>query len=70
MDLGGPERKRNPPRLGRGVFYPVADSDQSGMLSLPELLRVNELYTTRADSTRTGKYALNADSADGFASGE
>lgn len=33
---------------------------------LSELLRVIEIYNTRAGSTRTGRYKLNASSEDGF----
>jgi hypothetical protein len=43
-----------------------ADTDGDQRLSLSELLRVIELYNTRAGSSRTGRYRLAAGSADGF----
>jgi hypothetical protein len=44
-----------------------ADTDGSGRLSLLELTRVIELYNTRNGTTRTGCYAVQTGSEDGFA---
>lgn len=44
----------------------TADTDQDGRLSLPELLRVIELYNTRSGTTRTGAYRAASQTADGF----
>ena len=43
-----------------------ADVDADSRLSLSELLRVIELYNTRTGSTRTGRYQVDAETADGF----
>jgi hypothetical protein len=50
------------------VVYHDADIDRDNRLSLSELLRVIELYNTRLSSTRTGRYKVQEDSVDGFAS--
>ncbi len=45
-----------------------ADTDRNGRFSLVELLRVIELYNTRAGTLRTGSYAVaSGPSEDGFA---
>ncbi len=44
-----------------------ADTDADGFLSLPELLRVIELYNTRSGTQRTGRYQVAEGTADGFA---
>ncbi len=49
--------------------YHSADSNRNGELSLTELLRVIELYNTRAGTTRTGRYHVSPGTEDGFASG-
>jgi len=46
-----------------------ADSDQNGLLSLSELLRVIELYNFREGTARTGRYYVSPGSVDGFAPG-
>lgn len=46
--------------------YHSGDFDRDGSISLPELLRVIELYNTRAGTTRTGAYGVDDDSPDGF----
>ncbi len=46
----------------------AADADGNGSLDLSELTRVIELYNTRSGSVRTGRYAVHADSEDGFTS--
>jgi hypothetical protein len=43
-----------------------ADTNQDGQLSLSELLRVIEIYNTRAASTRTGRYRIDPTTQDGF----
>ncbi|WP_221032054.1 matrixin family metalloprotease [Actomonas aquatica] len=43
-----------------------ADTDQNGMLSLSELLRVIELYNTRSGTARTGAYRSADGSEDGY----
>ncbi len=50
------------------VFH-SADSDRDGFMSLTELLRVIELYNTRAGTTRTGRYHVDPATTDGFAPG-
>jgi len=50
------------------VVYHDADSDQDNRLSLSELLRLIEIYNTRWNSTRTGRYTMQAGSVDGYAS--
>lgn len=52
------------------VRHHVADVDHDGKLSLGELLRVIELYNTRAGSVRTGAYHPLAGTSDGFGPGE
>ncbi len=47
--------------------YHTADTDEDFKLGLSELLRVIELYNTRAGSTRTGAYNEGDGSIDGFA---
>jgi hypothetical protein len=47
--------------------YHSADTDRNGKISLLELTRVIELYNTRNGTTRTGCYAVQAGSEDGFA---
>ncbi len=47
-----------------------ADTDADGRLNLSELLRVIELYNTRAGTTRTGAYRPEAGTTDGFSPGE
>ena len=49
--------------------YHSADSNRDGLMSLSELLRVIELYNTRAGTTRTGAYHPATGTEDGFASG-
>jgi hypothetical protein len=44
-----------------------ADTDRNWRLSLLELTRVIELYNTRNGTVRTGCYAVQAGSEDGFA---
>ncbi len=53
------------PLILRQGFH-SADIDGNMRLSLSELLRVIELYNTRAGTTRTGRYRLSASTADGF----
>ena len=43
------------------------DYDRDQSFSLPELLRVIELYNTRNGTTRTGRYVIAAETVDGFA---
>ncbi|GAB5560226.1 MAG: hypothetical protein SynsKO_18730 [Synoicihabitans sp.] len=47
--------------------YHGSDSDRDGTVSLGELLRVIEIYNTRAGTTRTGRYRLDATTVDGIA---
>jgi subtilisin family serine protease len=49
--------------------YHSADTDKDGKVSLVELTRVIELYNTRAGTTRTGQYHVQAGTEDGFAPG-
>jgi alpha-tubulin suppressor-like RCC1 family protein len=49
--------------------YHSADIDHNGKLSLVELTRVIELYNTRAGTTRTGQYHVQAGTEDGYAPG-
>jgi hypothetical protein len=49
--------------------FHAADSNRDGKLSLSELLRVIELYNTRAGTVRTGAYHLQTGTEDGFAPG-
>ena len=49
--------------------YHSADSNSDGRFSLTELTRVIELYSTRAGTTRTGAYRVQAGTEDGFAPG-
>jgi hypothetical protein len=49
--------------------YHTADLDRNGRLSLPELLRVIELFNYRRNEARTGEYHLKAGTEDGFAPG-
>jgi len=49
--------------------YHSADTDKDGKLSLVELTRVIELYNTRAGTTRTGQYHVQAGTEDGYAPG-
>ncbi len=54
--------------------YHSADSDHNGFISLPELLRVIELYEYRVTTSagginRTGQYHVDPSTDDGFASG-
>lgn len=54
---------------GRMALYPTyhsADFDRNGAVSLTELLRLIELYNTREDSSRTGRYRVDASTDDGF----
>lgn len=46
-----------------------ADVNQDARISLPELLRVIELYNVRSGTSRTGAYRLSPGSYDGFAPG-
>ena len=58
----------NPDPLVIGpATYHTADTDHNWRLSLLELTRVIELYNTRNGTTRTGCYAVQAGSEDGFA---
>ena len=52
---------------GTPTQFHSADMDRDGMIALGELLRVIELYNTRSGTTRTGRYRVQFDSADGFA---
>lgn len=47
------------------VFH-SADSSRDGRIALPELLRVIELYNTRAGTQRTGAYRRDLSTVDGF----
>ena len=49
--------------------YHTADFNRDGAVSLNELLRVIELYNTREGTTRTGRYELDPNTADGFRPG-
>lgn len=49
--------------------YHSADFDRDAKVSLPELLRVIELYNFRVGTTRTGDYRVDPTSEDGFATG-
>lgn len=44
----------------------TADTSGDNVISLPELLRVIELYNTRRSSVRTGRYAPSESADDGF----
>jgi hypothetical protein len=46
-----------------------ADSNRDGQIGLGELTRVIDLYNTRAGTTRTGQYHVQAGTEDGFAPG-
>lgn len=46
----------------------TADFNQDGRFELSELLRVIELYNTRYETSRTGRYKVEESSIDGFAS--
>ncbi len=48
-------------------FRHAADVDHDGRISLFELTRVIEIYNTRSGTTRTGRYAIQVGSEDGFA---
>ncbi len=50
--------------------YHSGDYNRDGHFSLSELLRVIELYNTRAGTTRTGTYRAAEGTDDGFAPGE
>ncbi len=58
---------------GAELFLPTrplwhaADTNRDFSISLSELLRVIELYNTRHGSQRTGRYAMDTSSFDGFA---
>ena len=57
----------NPDPLSVGpATYHAADTDHNWRLSLLELTRVIELYNTRNGTVRTGCYAVQAGSEDGF----
>ena len=47
----------------------TADFNQDGQISLPELLRVVELYNVREGTQRTGRYRSRSGTIDGFATG-
>jgi hypothetical protein len=49
-----------------GVYH-SADSNRDGRFSLLELTRVIELYNTRLDGARTGRYQIQVGSEDGYA---
>jgi hypothetical protein len=49
--------------------YHSADSDRDAKMSLPELLRVIELYNFRVGTARTGDYRADPTSVDGFSTG-
>jgi len=51
----------NPPAIH------AADTNGDFRISLPELTRVIELYNTRLNTARTGRYKVQAGSEDGFA---
>lgn len=58
--------KPDPLTVDRVSFH-SADTNQDGMISLTELLRVIELYNTRNGTQRTGAYRVDATNAeDGF----
>ena len=44
----------------------TADTSEDGRLDLGELLRVIELYNTRFGTVRTGRYAVEEGTEDGF----
>ena len=44
----------------------TADLNRDGKINLSELLRLIELYNTRNQSTRTGRYTVGTDTPDGF----
>jgi uncharacterized delta-60 repeat protein len=46
--------------------FHAADMNRDGQIGLSELLRVIELYNTRSGTTRTGRYRVQPDTADGF----
>lgn len=56
----------DPLKLTMGSRTHSADTNGDFRLSLPELLRVIELYNTRFGTARTGRYRLHAGTADGF----
>jgi hypothetical protein len=49
--------------------YHSADSNRDGQIGLSELTRVIDLYNTRAGTSRTGQYHVQAGTEDGFAPG-
>ena len=55
--------------FGEVSVFHSADTDNDATVSLGELLRVIELYNTRAGTSRTGAYRVAGDSVDGFAPG-
>ncbi|GAB5558943.1 MAG: hypothetical protein SynsKO_05900 [Synoicihabitans sp.] len=57
------------PGTGTPSRYHSADFDQSGSLSLSELLRVIELYNYREGTRRTGEYHADGSTVDGFSAG-
>jgi len=52
--------------VAKAPLYHSADTNQDGKLSLLELTRVIELYNTRNGTSRTGCYAVQTGSEDGF----
>jgi alpha-tubulin suppressor-like RCC1 family protein len=57
----------NPLLIDAAPLVHTADTDQDGRISLLELTRVIELFNTRNGTTRTGCYAVQTGSEDGFA---
>ena len=49
--------------------YHAADSNHDGQIGLLELTRVIELYNTRANSNRSGRYQVQPGTEDGFTPG-
>lgn len=62
--LARPDPRSIPVAVGHS-----ADTNSDFRLSLLELTRVIELYNTRAGTTRTGQYRVQAGTEDGFAAG-
>jgi hypothetical protein len=64
-----PEPMRAPVGTVTLTRYHNADTDHNGKVGLVELTRVIELYNTRAGTTRTGQYHVQAGTEDGYAPG-
>lgn len=58
-----------PLAVGLAPSIHSADTDRDGSIGLTELLRVIELYNTRAGTARTGQYTMQDGTEDGYGSG-